>query len=167
MIKNIKDMTVAEKQERITHLSHKFYDVNERPSALLLDEIESQGIKPDAFLADVLRNLKTLEVQHYELDTDSTATIVPALLVLNKAFEYESQKLKEEYEKEKRTKLRNLFRKSNRTAIDEKYKKKLNELEQQKNKQLAEIRKSAKSSLELCEKVMNITFMAAIKHIYR
>ena len=165
MKKNIKDMTATEKQERINHLSKKFYDVEARPSALLRDEMT--GGTSDDFLMDSLRRLVELESRRYELEAEYTATVAPEMKKLKRISEYERDQLLAKQEREKIVPPFDPFRHDNRAETTKRHQQELAYLERKQRERIDKFEKSARVALDLCNKVIRGTFMAAISHLYQ
>ena len=158
-------MTSEEKQERIIHLSHKFYDINERPSLLLRSEME--GIEQDKCMSDWLKNIENLESRYHKLEDEYNSSVAPELRKLKRVFEYEQEQVIKKYEKEKLIQPFTQQHKKTNGHIDQIYKKKLSELKIEQEKQKNDLVANVKGNLEMCEEQIRLAFLSAIKYIYR
>ena len=166
MKKDIKDMTLAEKQARIEHLSHKFDDINnDRPSFILISEM--RGIKPDDYLATIINTLETLEIRHYNLEQEYTNVIAPELRRLKRVFEYEYEQLMRKHEREDLVPPFDPFRKNNRAETAKRHKQEIEYMKRCQNDTKTRIEEAARAKLTVCDNQIRTTFMNAVKYLYR
>ena len=165
MRKPIKDMTAAEKQERIMHLSHKFYDVNERASGLLYTEID--GTVPDNCILDWIKNIEVLEARHHVLMAEYNTIVESELRKIKGALAYEYKILAQEYQKAITTQPLGRFHQINQTTERKRYQTKIEQIKKHYNERKNAFEASARGDLDDCDTKIRNAFMAAVKHLYR
>lgn len=165
MKKPIKDMTAEEKQKRIEHLSHKFYDINERPSLLLRSEM--QDIEQDRRLSDLLRNLEIQETHRCKIEQEYQTNVVPELRKLKRVFEYQYEKLLAEQEKLNTTSKFDPLRRNTKAQIEKNHKQKMAELKKAQQTQKDLIQANITAKFNECDDTIRNIFMSAIKYLYR
>ncbi len=167
MKKAIKDMTQAEKQDRIFHLSLKFYDIDSRPSTLLWEEM--QNITPSEQLQAALKELETLEIQAATLEAEYSQQMGYTMRQLSRKFRYEREKLIAEQEKEKQQHISSFdpIRKFTTNSLADKHRQKRAELACNQNAEKSKIEAAAHQKIDENNKKLYSVFMHAIRCIYR
>ena len=165
MKKPIKDMTAEEKQERIFHLSHKVFDINESVSLLLRTEMENAD--PDKTMLDWLKNIEILEKRYYKLEAEYQTAVAPEIRKIKRIFEYEQKQLLKEYEREMAIPLFSDCRTHTPAQIEEKYKQKMFDLKKEQTEQKSSLEANVRGKLDVCTEQIYSAFMSAIKYLYR
>ena len=167
MEKHIKDMTQAEKQERIAHLSHKFYDVNTTPLTILYEEIEQRTDgKIDGYVTNMIKNLEILESRRYKLEERYSANMAEAMRIYRRKNKYQIDKLNNKkipYIQKDFDPMRKHVKVSQKEIHER-------ELQELKNAQIAKkniLAEAAKQELEEWEDQLHNMFMNVIRHIYQ
>ena len=163
MKKYAKDMTKAEKQERIKQLSYKFYDVDTMPSSLLVDEL--QYCKTDEHIQNIIKNLETLEIQSYQLEEEYSATIARELQPLKRIFEYEQTQLDKKQSAERTQYMAKRFSMPNH--MQNRHAQEQEKLKQDHLARKEKIEVSARKKLDANKKKLYSTFMQAVRYMYR
>lgn len=167
MKKKIKDMTAEEKAIYIQHMSYKFHDANTTPSTLLLEEIRKNHIKDKSVWND-FKELESLEVQHYNLEQEYSATILREIAPLKRVFEYEQEELRKKYQyRVQQPGVFNPLNKFAKVTTAEQYDQERRKLLQAQAERKTEIEKAAKKPMDECHKKIYAVFMRAIRRIYR
>lgn len=165
MKKPIKDMTSAEKMARIDHLSHKFNDINERPSCLVRDEM--QYGESDEYMLNALKNLELLETERYKIEEECTKKLAQEMRQWRGIFTYEDKELAEKQERERIVPPFDPFRHHNRAETAKRHQQELEYLKRQHQETSEKIRSCAMSPLKMHDKRIYYVFMDAVKHLYR
>jgi hypothetical protein len=167
MKKAIKDMTQAEKQDRIFHLSLKFYDIDSRPSTLLWEEM--QNITPNEQLQAALKELETLEIQADTLEAEYSQQMGYAMRQLSRKFRYEQEKLEQQQTAEKHAAVSSFdpIRKFTANSLADTHRQKRAELICNQIAEKSKIEAAAHQKIDENNKKLYSVFMRAIRHIYR
>lgn len=165
MKKPIKDMTAEEKQERIFHLSHKVFDINESVSLLLRTEMEN--VDSDKTILDWLKNIEILEKRYHKLEEEYQTAVAPEIRKIKRIFEYEQKQLLKEYKREMTLPLFSGLRTHTPAQIEQKYKQKMLDLKKEQAEQKSNLEANVRGKLETCEEQLYYAFISAIKYLYR
>lgn len=166
MKKLIKDMTPAEKQERIGHLSHKYYDINTTPSTILREEM--QYTETDAHMLDMLKRMETMEIQRSTIDKECSAKLTSEMRVWKQVFESQNNELARKHEKQR---LVPPFGRPgfywNLKELEQVQKQEVAALQREQEKDRKKVRDIVMMKLDSFDNTMHSVFMEAVKYIYR
>ena len=166
MRKPIKDMTPAEKQERIGHLSHKYYDINTTPSTILREEM--QYTETDAHMLDMLKRMETMEIQRNEINNECSAKLTSEMRVWKGVFKYQKDDLAKKHEKQK---LLPPFGRAcaywNPKELERVQRQEVDALKREQEQTSKQIRDIAMRRLNNFDDQMRSVFIDAVKYIYR
>ncbi len=167
MKKHVTDMTVTEKQERISYLTLTVHDINAIPSVLLQNELRDTvfHFEQTAHTLNAIYELERLESQYRVLEDKYSSEIAVQLRPLKRIFDYEYTKLinQQKAELQKHT-VNPLIVPSH---ILQKHRHEQNMLKQQQIARRTQIEQNAQKPLILCRDKLFNTFTNAVKYLYR
>ena len=158
MKKLIKDMTRAEKDAQIQHLSLKFYDIDAKPSSILNEETK-YGVA-DEYMTTTIQKLEQMEFAHYQIEAEYNAKLANDLYPLKRIFEYEQKQLARRQASEHSVAF-------DFAKTEARHEQEMADLRRRQTERKKQITADALEKVKIHQQQMFIVFMDAVKHLYK